>query len=365
MLKNNKNKGAFLAVCALTCASACFFSACTSSNKEATEIVLTQDTEGVGYITAAVEYGEVVQSAKLTCNYTPTEYEDLAFGVEERLIEQVNVKEGDIVSKGDLLASVDVEDLKDSIEELEYQIERQNLELIHNKELRAFDTDRAKTLYAHSRKDEDSKEKHEEELLDIQEQYYNTIQDLEDSIALNQKRLDQYKEELNGGQLVAGISGEVTFVQKSLVDTYSEEDKRVITISNLDSCYFIVDDATYADSFVDGTTVQIVYKADGVETYVDVTPVNREQWDKQMYFKTVNGEIIENGQEGTIYLELGRKNNVLCVPSDAVHEAEDGKFVYVLENELLNMRYVEVGLENTEVTEIISGLEQGETVVLK
>ena len=30
------------------------------------------------------------------------------------------------------------------------------------------------------------------------------------------------------------------------------------------------------------------------------------------YLKTVNGEIIENGQEGTIYLELGRKNNVLC-----------------------------------------------------
>ena len=125
--------------------------------------------------------------------------------------------------------------------------------------------------------------------------------------------------------------------------------------------------AKYNYFFQEGERVNIIYKKDKKETYVEVTPANSELWQEQgqMCFKPVNDEIFESGLNGTIYMELEKKSNVLCIPNDALHEAEDGMFVYVLENELLNMRYVEIGLSGLEVTEIVSGLEQGEVVVLK
>lgn len=343
----------------------CICSACGNTNPKEEEVVLVQEEENVMYSTAIVEYGEVVESAKITCKYTPTEYEELAFGVDDRLIERVEVKKGDIVTKGDLLASADVEDLEDTIWELEYQIKHQTMELKHVQELKKQDIETENTLYVHTKKTEEAKEDHEEALLDIEDQYHDRIQDLEDSIALNQKRLMQYQEDWDGGRIIAGISGEVTYVAESLEDTYSDKDIKVATISNLESCYFIADEVTRADFFAEGETYELVYQHEGEESLVEVTPVNMEQWETQMFFKPVNEEIFEHGDEGNIYMELGKKDNVLYVPKEAVHETTDSKFVYVVENELIGMRYVETGLEGEAVTEIVSGLSQGEIVVIK
>lgn len=365
MKKNRKKKSVFLVSGTLICAFASICSACGASNTEEKEIEFVQEEEDIGYTTADVEYGEVVQTVDITFTYTPTEYEELSFGVDERLIEQVTVKKGDIVSKGDLLAAVDVEDLEESIKEVEYEIEHQSLELTHMKELKNFDISRENTLYLHSKKTEEEKEEHEKALKELEESYLEPIQDLEDAVMLNQKRLKQYREELEGGKIVAGISGEITFMQKSILDTYSEKDKTIITISDMESCYFITDDITYADFFAEGEIYSMLCRQNGVETYVEVEPVSRHLWETQMCFKPVNTEVIEQGEKGTVTIELGRKNNVLCVPKSAIHKAEDGRFVYVLENELLTMRYVEVGLEGIETVEIVSGLEQGEMVALK
>lgn len=339
--------------------------ACGTSGGEENKIELVQEEEVAGYTTAVVGYGEVVQTAKIELVYTPTEYEKLAFGSEGRLIETVTVKKGDIVTKGDLLAAARVEDLEDSMEELEYQIAHQTMELEHAKELKAFDIEKENILFDQASKTEEAKEEHEETLQDLEDEYHDRIQNLEDSISLNKKRLQQYEEEWEGGRLVAGISGEITSMQQGLQDTYSEKDETVITISNTDSCYFIADDVVYADFFSEGEVYNLTYRANATDVQMEVEPVNRESWEEQMYFKPVNTEILTQGQSGTITIEMGRKENVLCVPVKAIHDAEDGKFVYVMENELLTMRYVEVGLEGAEMTEIISGLEQGETVALK
>lgn len=367
MVENKRKNRTFRKIVTFACVLACVLCACGKSGKEELDVNLFHEEEGTTHATATVEYGEVVQNAKISCTYTPTEHEDLAFLLDDRLIERVEVKKGDIVSEGDLLAAVDVGDLEEEIEELEYQISHKSLELKHTLELKAFDVNSAQVIYDHTAKTQSDKEELQEKLKDLDEKYHDTIQDMEDSLAINQKRLAKYKEELSGGQLIAGISGEITYIASPLSDTYSEKETKVITISNLDSCYFIADDVTYANFFKDGESYNVVYKKDKKETYAEVTPVNPESWQEQgqMCFKPVNDEIFESGLNGTIYMELEKKSNVLCIPNDALHEAEEGMFVYVLENELLNMRYVETGLSGMEVTEIVSGLEQGDIVVLK
>ena len=90
-----------------------------------------------------------------------------------------------------------------------------------------------------------------------------------------------------------------------------------------------------------------------------------EIWNEQMYFKPVSDEIIASETGGKITMEYARKDNVLCVPSAAVHESDNGQFVYLQKDGVLEMRYVTIGLVGDNLTEITDGLEQGEIVALK
>lgn len=338
---------------------------CGATEEAEPEIEFVKEKEDIGYTTTTVSYGEVVQTAEVTCTYTATEYEELSFGVDERLVEQVLVKKGDIVTEGDLLAAVNVEDMEDTIRDVEYEIKHLNLELEHTKELKEFDLESAKTLYEQTDKKKKDKKEYNATVDELKEKYDDSIQDLKDSISLYEKRLTQHRSELSGGQLIAGISGEITYMAESMTGTYCKKDEMVITISDVESSYFIADDLTYSDMFVEGETYNLICYRDGTDVNVEVEVANRDQWESQMFFKPVNAEMPEQGEEGVFLIELGRKDNVCCVPSKAIHQAEDGTFVYVVENELLTMRYVETGLQGEEMTEIVSGLEQGETVALK
>ncbi len=59
----------------------------------------------------------------------------------------------------------------------------------------------------------------------------------------------------------------------------------------------------------------------------------------------------------------GRAENVVTVPVEALREISDGEYaVFVLENGELEMRMVEVGLQDLLYAEIVSGLEVGDVV---
>ena len=60
---------------------------------------------------------------------------------------------------------------------------------------------------------------------------------------------------------------------------------------------------------------------------------------------------------------VSRKNNVLYVPNEAVKETDKGTFVTVIKNGKQEDRRVRIGEIGNEYTEIISGLNCGETVV--
>lgn len=343
----------------------CTFSACGQGKDEEQQLPIEKEEDGTAYPIAVAEYGTVIRKGRVTCFYRATEYEKFAFASADKQVEKVEVKKGDIVEAGDLLAALDVEELDGEVEELEYEIRHLNLELAHVQELKAFDVTSAENLYSYTHMTQKDKTDLEEKKAEIEERYHDTIEDLEDSLALTQKRLDTYRIELEEGQLIAGIAGEVTFIKEGLLNSYSIEDETVITISNLDSCFFIATDVAYAGAFKEGEPVYVVYTEKNEEKQVEVLPVDMDTWQDQMVFKPVESELLENGLSGSIYLELERKENVLCVPTEAVHEAEDGTFVYITKDGLLSMRYVKAGIRGDEMTEIMEGLSEGESVVLR
>ncbi len=338
---------------------------CGQADVEEPQTILVREEEEATYPTTTVEYGEVVKNITIRCDYVSTEKQDLAFSVSGSLVEQVNVKLGDFVTEGQLLVALDVADLEEEIEELEYQVQSQELKFSQAEEMKAFDLASAERLYTYTPMKQADKDALEEKKESINKQYATTLEDMQDQLTLLKKRLQQYRDDLEAGRLFANISGEITYIQNHLEDSYTSKDSTVLTISNMDACYFKAEDLTYADSFTEGQSVIINYKEAGKEYTCEAVPALMDLWGEQMYFKPVGTEMIANDTDGTITMELERKEDVLCVPSDAIHESDQGPFVYLEKDGLLEMRYVTVGLAGDTLVEIIEGLEQGEIVALK
>ncbi len=70
------------------------------------------------------------------------------------------------------------------------------------------------------------------------------------------------------------------------------------------------------------------------------------------------------GMSADVTVLLSSKDNVLYVPSDAVMSRPDGDFVRTIENGIVADRKVELGLTNWDTSEILSGLGEGEPVIV-
>jgi len=71
----------------------------------------------------------------------------------------------------------------------------------------------------------------------------------------------------------------------------------------------------------------------------------------------------EFDSRGRIHMPLEEVLDVLHIPGSALHENEERRFVYVLENGLRAIRDVETGLEGGGLVEITSGLIEGDLVI--
>ena len=102
----------------------------------------------------------------------------------------------------------------------------------------------------------------------------------------------------------------------------------------------------------------------GELTYVDVTqPENVPSVLVKATFNNDKG-LIKAGEFYTLIIESDIKAKMLTVPSKAVRENQDGKYVYVLtENNTVDVRVIEVGMTEDDNVAIISGLNEGDKVI--
>jgi len=74
-------------------------------------------------------------------------------------------------------------------------------------------------------------------------------------------------------------------------------------------------------------------------------------------------ETLKPGLNATCEFLVARKADVLAVPKEAVQESPDGHYVEVLVQGRPQRRPVKIGVQGNELTEIVEGLREGETVV--
>lgn len=73
---------------------------------------------------------------------------------------------------------------------------------------------------------------------------------------------------------------------------------------------------------------------------------------------------IKPGMTADIIIESDKKENVLVIPKRAVKKMDGKKIVQVFKDGEVKEREIEIGLEGNEYIEVISGLQEGEEVVI-
>ena len=178
---------------------------------------------------------------------------------------------------------------------------------------------------------------------------------------------------LNATKMMAPISGTITALRINVGDL--SDGSSVVTISNIEQPYSL--DA-YLDA-EDWGQVQVGY---GVEVSFDIIP-------DQVFTGTVtrvypildttssssalvritaqlNDSIayeLPSGSAASVDVIGGQAENAVLVPVEALHEISEEEYtLFVMENGTLQLRLVEVGLQDLTKAEIISGLSAGDIV---
>lgn len=303
------------------------------------------------YPQESVMRGDLVLSMAVNCTYMAANQEQLGFEVSGEYIDQIYVSKGQQVQTGQLLAELQYGDLKEAITAAEYEYKVLKLKQEHILENQSLDQ---------LQEDSDT----------VAKRYEAQLQEVADEIYIAELQLEKLKEDLQQRQIYAGMDGTVIEVKNVRDGERSTSGETVITIADIDTNVFLVqsEDAQY---FTPGTqtTVQCgktTYEVEVVEAaQLGIAELSQENEDAAYLRLTQPDLTLEDGKKGKTEVVLEKRSDVLYVPKGTVKKADGKELVYTLdENGLRVMQHVETGLRTEEYIEIISGLEEGDTVII-
>lgn len=346
--------------------AAVFLAGCRQEEEIEHSVELQAETVSENtYELTPVTRGTVQQPLVINCRYSQTMEVDLYFAIDQEVITDVYVGRGDIVEKGQLLASVDVENIEKRIRELEHQLARANLTQQQLLESREFDLEQAEILFSYTPMKDDDRKALKEQKENIDKSYYDRLVDAADSVEMLTQQLEQAREYLKNGNLYAPMDGVVNYLKTDLEDSVTDKTERIASLYDADSCMFISDNVEaipYIDPEAEYTIVCGLGKNQKEYT---VVPDMMESWGENIYFRLLDEEYDPNVvKSGKISIITDEAEHVLCVDRQAVHVSGERYYVYLLDEDgVRRMQFVETGLWGTELVEIRSGLTEGSYVI--
>lgn len=341
------------------------FSGCTEEIPDnGKKVIVEQEAPEVEYSLVAVTRNDFISSKGVRCMYSQFRYEDLSFPISGKMITKLYVSDGEIVTKGTLLAELSGADREDEIERLEYQIARNQLLLDQVDDTENYEISRRWLNKIYNRGMDQTGD-----IPNLQRDDEYKREDLRDAISLDQQQLDQVKREAKQSKLYAGINGTVTIMKERMLGTTSVRGEVLFRVKDNSERFFSVSDMSFLPYVRDGELLKMsVVTGPGKGDYL-VEPYKKESWTDEMFFSIVDGDdsiIFESGDTGTITFVLDSRMQVLTLPQEAVHGADGKWYVYVMNAAgVRDVKWVEIGLQGNNLVEIVSGLEEGEKVILK
>ncbi|MFA5986578.1 MAG: efflux RND transporter periplasmic adaptor subunit [Parcubacteria group bacterium] len=296
--------------------------------------------------TATVKRGNIEVSVSGTGQVNATSQVDLKPQVagDGLDIVEVAVKNDQAVKKGDLIAVLDTTDIQKTIRDAKLSVETAQIKVKQTE--RQFDT---KTV----------DDKYERQL------QKNTLIQAQNSLSNAYDDLKDYSIRAPFDGIVTGLdfsAGDSISRDEVLASVITEDVQVTISLNEVDAAKVKVGD-TVSLSFdaLDGVTAQgTVSKVDTIGV-VDAGVVT---YDVEITFASPS-ELLKPGMSASADIEIEKTENVLIVPAEAVKSDGSGSYVLVQNAaEMMQHKTVETGATDDTMVEIVSGLSDGEEIVV-
>ena len=323
--------------------------------------------------TAIAEYNEIFDLKY----YMGTVYaasESAAFPLNGR-ISEIAVSHGQAVTEGEVLATLDTSSLQEEISACQKNIVNTQKEATRTNRQQEIDLELLQIERSDLQISGADAMDLEQKQIEIEQLQLN-IQQTKATQARTLAELQQSLTELNARladyTLSAPCDGIVVWI--------SEKAQPGLSISSNDTLFYLLNPHSLSieTEYISSSNLEqasSIYAMIGSSKY-DITPVIPDHTEviasflaqKTLFsyftFNTPNSSVA-HGDAAILCLVSNYKENVLCVPSNAIFRDAEGTYVYQVQHEQRIRTPVTIGIQTTLRTEILSGLLEGDEVYVQ
>lgn len=361
-------KGRFLLLSAVLALSMCLSSCGLIPEEEQmrTAPVIKEFSKRTNKFTT-VQRGDISVTERVTCKYVPVKSENLYFALGNERVDKVLVQVGDMVEEGQLLAQLELNGLDEQIAQTKIDLEEAKLRLENLK--KCHDLERRRNELEWQNLSASERMQASEVLETGLELEYRAF---EDELNITEMRLAALQDELAQRQIRAPFAGTLTYVREYKEGELSQFGIRTMVLSDSTVSLFRADTINW-HVFKPGDEYEIEVN-DTMHTIVvaDEASIGLEPQEKSVgkrafiYFVLQEADFtLEEGDFAYIDALLQYSEDTLYVPKQAVKKSGDKNLVFYLkEDGLRAYKEVEVGIHNNKNIEILSGLSEGEQIIV-
>ncbi|MDY2938965.1 MAG: hypothetical protein SOT28_11795 [Fusicatenibacter sp.] len=318
----------------------------------------------MAYNTALCQRMKICDTRTIRFTYHAAKEETLYYEEEDLHYSAFFVSPGSVVQKGDLLCCLDLENYPDLLSEAMSALEDLSEEQSFlDRQLQLSLRRQAITGTGSTKRERQAAEEA------IKLRYEQQKRELEDELHILEERIAAYQSIIQKRQLYAPFDGTVTYVYSPGASDLSKKNQRIVTVTD-DSEMLFTAKTEYHSCFQPETEYLLnIAGEDRIAT--TVFPESESVSESETDIGTVSLSLkvpdydLEDGTFGTVQLSLEEKEGVLGIPKKALSLINGRTVVYLLgEDGFRTYREVETGIESSSHVEIISGLNEGDEVLL-
>lgn len=363
------NRNGFLyKICSVAlCATLLTMSGCAQETVEAPDL---KAPVGINESYRPVGYGDIGVIEYCDAVVVPTQYAH--FWTTNTAIAEIHVEIGQYVEEGTLLATADVEQVREEIKRV--TAEKENYIKMH---------EFSNSIYEQSLQELEYKKEGLELLKQVaaENETITAIKILKENHRYDEllyeynlkkydKTLSEYYELTEDKNLYARASGYVSYIRSLKESNKVKRAENVVIIADYEdafielkeetvqnnickkytSCYTLMNGMKYELKEYEYPKEQLL-AAEGMDLYPRVRLRFADETQK-----------MQVGNSVPVFFARNNVEDVLCVGSDSLYQDSNGYYVYVKTEADKEIRYVEIGLRDSQKVEIVSGLQEGEMV---
>lgn len=296
-------------------------------------------------------------------------------------LKSINVKPGEVVKKGAVIAELDTDNLESRIKQQELSDKESQLTLDDakyqlakdqklNDDAKAIEDKLTDELWQGKPPSDDDKQKatNLQNSIDGVKRSKSAVQRAEFDVEKNKLAMEDLLLERQKSILTSTMDGVVIYMDTLNAGDYANAFKTLVTLADPTQLQiqYTGDNLNLFDL---GKIVNLKYKDNSYEGVVVTNPssmpIGTSKDDKKFVQIKVNDlpKDSEIGDSIDISFSVEKKENVIVLPRNLIHTADGRNYVETLEKGLKVERNIELGLQTATDAEIVKGLNQGEKVI--